>query len=205
MRRFCTLTSETAVVPVLNIIGPVGIGKTSAAFAISDLLQAASVSHAVADLDYLRRAFPAPPDDPFHMRLGFRNLAAVWDNYRESGAQCLMVPSVMESPEDIEALRTAVPGAEIFVTRLSAPMSVTHQRIRGRENRVESLEWYLARAVQLEAELTEKGLEHIVVETGGLDIPGVARRLLAEWRIHSRAFAGLLEAAATGSNRTLSS
>jgi hypothetical protein len=50
-------------VPLLNIIGPVGIGKTSVAFAISDIFQydrAEVFPHALIDLDDVRRQWPAP-------------------------------------------------------------------------------------------------------------------------------------------------
>ena len=44
--------SETIRVIFLN--GPVGVGKSTVANAISELLEARGVHHAVVDMDYLR-------------------------------------------------------------------------------------------------------------------------------------------------------
>ncbi|MET8756910.1 hypothetical protein [Lentzea sp. NPDC004782] len=44
----------------LLITGPVGIGKTTVAEAVGDVLAAASVPHAVIDLDWLRHCTPKP-------------------------------------------------------------------------------------------------------------------------------------------------
>ena len=67
------------------------------------------------------------------MALGFRNLAAVWQNYRDAGARCLIIPSLLDSDDQAE-LRKAVPGADIYVVRLVAPLAVNHDRIRGRRS-----------------------------------------------------------------------
>ncbi|HLZ14560.1 MAG TPA: hypothetical protein VKQ34_01060 [Candidatus Saccharimonadales bacterium] len=173
-------------VPVLNIIGPVGIGKTSVAFAISDILQYDRdevLPHALIDLDDVRREWPAPEGDPFNMTLGFKNLAAVWKNYQEAGAQCLIIPSVMESPDDFDKIRTAVPGADIFVVRLVAPLHVNHERIRGREKGESGLKWHLERSTQLARELEEKKLEHITVNTEGRLPDEIAREIVERWGV----------------------
>jgi adenylylsulfate kinase len=46
------------------------------------------------------------------MALGFRNLAAVWQNYRDAGARCLIIPSLLDFDDQAE-VRKAVPGADI--------------------------------------------------------------------------------------------
>jgi adenylylsulfate kinase len=171
-------------VPVLNLIGPVGIGKSTVADALADILAYDyGIPHAVVDLDHVRRAFPPPPDDPFHMALGFRNLAAVWQNYAEAGARCLIVPSVMESAGDLAALAAAVPGADVFVVRLTAAPEVNAARIRGREHSAAALAWCLNRAAQLAHELAEKRLEHVVVATDGKTPRAVAEEVLERWGV----------------------
>lgn len=90
-----TSKDRPKTIPVLNIIGPVGIGKTSVAFAISDIFQydySQVLPHALIDLDDVRHAWPAPENDPFNMELGFKNLASVWRSYEEAGAKCLIYP-----------------------------------------------------------------------------------------------------------------
>src|SRR5688500_12076589 len=83
-------------IPVAVITGPVGVGKTSVASAISDLLGDAGRAHALIDMDWLRSCHPAPPDDPFHTALGIDNLARVWAGYRGAGAERLVLVDVVE-------------------------------------------------------------------------------------------------------------
>ncbi|AZN41774.1 hypothetical protein [Paenibacillus albus] len=171
-------------VPVLNIIGPVGIGKSSTADAISEVLEYDhALPHAVVDLDHVRRGFPPPEGDPFNRELGFHNLAAVWNNYRSFGAKCLIIPSVMEGNEDLDKLRRSVPGADLFIVRLTAPLEVNHARIRGREKTEDSLNWHLKRSAQLAEELAAKKLEHIVVDAETKSPSEIAREIIREWGI----------------------
>jgi adenylylsulfate kinase len=182
-------THNPESVSVLNIIGPVGIGKTSVAFAISDIFQYDRdevFPHALIDLDDVRREWPAPEGDRFNMALGFKNLAAVWKNYQEAGAKCLIIPSVMESPDDFDKIRAAVPGADIFVVRLVAPLHVNHKRIRGREKTEDGITWHLERSTQLAKELEEKKLEHIVINTEGRQPDEIAREIAERWGVLSR-------------------
>lgn len=176
------ITNRT--VPVLNIIGPVGIGKSTCADTISDILiDVYEIPHAVVDLDDVRRAHPAPKEDSFHMELGFRNLAAIWQNYQEAGAKCLIIPSVMENQAHLDKIRMSVPGADLFVVRLSSSLEVNHERIRGREKTVDSLNWHLNRSTQLAQELSEKKLENIIVDTEGKQPSDIAREIINKWRV----------------------
>lgn len=178
------MAERTQTVPVLNIIGPVGIGKSTTADAISEMLtNEYTIPHAVVDLDHVRRAYPAPREDPFNMELGFKNLAAVWKNYQSVGALCLIVPSVMESKENLDEIRTSIPGADIFVVRLVASLEVNHARIRSREKTVDSLNWHLQRSTQLARELSEKKLENITVDTEGKGPTEIGREITAKWGI----------------------
>jgi len=170
-------------VPVLNIIGPVGIGKSSVAEAISEILTNHLIPHAIVDLDDVRRAYPEPSDDPFHMMLGFRNLAAVWANYQAVGARCLIIPSVMEQQSHFDEIRQAVPGTDLFVVRLEAPLEVNHARIRGREKTPESLKWHLNRSTQLREELRQKQLEDVVIETESKTPRDIATEIIALWGV----------------------
>ncbi|SFJ33364.1 hypothetical protein SAMN02799624_04111 [Paenibacillus sp. UNC496MF] len=173
-----------AQVPVLIIIGPVGIGKSSTADALSEALEYDhALPHAVVDLDHVRRGFPPPQDDPFNKELGFSNLAAVWSNYRSHGAKCLIIPSVMESQADLNEIRRSVPGAELFLVRLVASLEVNHARIRGREKTFESLNWHLRRSAQLAAELAVKKLEHVVVDAENKPPSEIAREIIRRWGI----------------------
>ncbi|RAP78551.1 hypothetical protein [Paenibacillus montanisoli] len=178
------MNTQESLVPVLNIIGPVGIGKSSTADAISEILEYDySLPHAVVDLDHVRRAFPPPSEDTFNMELGFKNLAAVWNNYRSVGAKCLIIPSVMESKEHLDKMRNSVPGADIFVVRLVASLEVNHARIRGREKTIDSLNWHLQRSTQLAKELAQKKLEQAIVDTENKSPSDIGREIIGKWGI----------------------
>ncbi|OII33174.1 ATPase [Curtobacterium sp. MMLR14_010] len=70
---------------VLFVGGRSGVGKSTAAEALHDLLSAAGVRHAVIEGDVLDLAYPAPHVEHPEARLAERNLAALWANYRELG------------------------------------------------------------------------------------------------------------------------
>lgn len=70
---------------VLFVGGRSGVGKSTAAEALHDLLTAADVRHAVIEGDALDLAHPAPHVEHPEARLAERNLAAIWANYRELG------------------------------------------------------------------------------------------------------------------------
>lgn len=114
--------------PVVVITGPVGVGKTTTAGALGELLIEQEVTHTFVDMDALTATFPRPPDDRFNERLGFRNLADVARNGREIGSTRLIVAGVVESRDGKERYREAIPDAEVTVVRLLAPI----ERIRAR-------------------------------------------------------------------------
>jgi ABC-type glutathione transport system ATPase component len=70
---------------VLFVGGRSGVGKSTAAEALHDLLAAADVRHAVIEGDVLDLAFPAPHVEHPEARLAERNLTAMWANYRALG------------------------------------------------------------------------------------------------------------------------
>jgi putative protein kinase ArgK-like GTPase of G3E family len=67
----------TPAAPFLIVTGPMGVGKSTVAEAVSDALRTAGVPHALVDLDAFTGCYPPPPDDPYRQRLALRNLAAV--------------------------------------------------------------------------------------------------------------------------------
>jgi broad-specificity NMP kinase len=73
---------------VLLIGGRSGVGKSTAAIALHELLIAAEVKHALIEGDYLDLAYPAPHEAGHD--LAGQNLAAMWGNYRRLGYQRLI-------------------------------------------------------------------------------------------------------------------
>src|SRR5687768_5058698 len=130
---------------MLVITGPVGVGKTTVAMAISQLLSDAGAAHAMIDMDHLRWCSPSPEEDPFHISLGLRNLAAVAAAYREAGAGRLVLADIVESRADVAGYQEAVPGASVVVVRLQASLRTILGRLESRESG-DTLEWHQGRA-----------------------------------------------------------
>jgi broad-specificity NMP kinase len=153
-------------VPVLVITGPVGVGKTTVAAAISELFSEHGLAHAVIDQDWLRWCLPNPPHDPFHVALGLKNLAAVWANYRAAGAGHLIIADVVEAQADLTHYRSAVPGAVITVVRLDATLPTIHARLARRDTG-DSLEWHRNRAAELLLLMEQNAIGDLRIDTEG--------------------------------------
>jgi predicted kinase len=143
----------TAPVPVLVITGPVGVGKSTIAAEAAWLLRQADVPHALVDLDRIEQSWPVPADDPGNERVSHRNLACMWANFRQAGADRLIFARVLETRSLLRRVAKAVPGAQITVVRLRAPLAVLHERIRSRE--ASDPDWFLDAATHT-AEVFER-------------------------------------------------
>jgi predicted kinase len=163
-------------VPTLIVTGPVGVGKTTVATAIVDVLDAGGIPSAFVDMDALRACYPRPAGDPFHTALGYRNLAALWANFREVGAERLVLADVVES-RDLSPYRRAVPGADISIVRLIASPETITRRLHGREDG-EALAWHLARAVELTALMEREGVGDLVIDTNDKTPAALAEGIL---------------------------
>jgi hypothetical protein len=151
----------TAPVPVLVITGPVGVGKSTIAAEAAWLLRQADVPHALVDLDRIEQSWPVPADDPGNERVSHRNLACMWANFRQAGADRLIFARVLETRSLLRRVTKAVPGAQITVVRLRAPLAVLHERIRSRE--ASDPDWFLDAATHT-AEVFERAQveDHLV-------------------------------------------
>jgi chloramphenicol 3-O-phosphotransferase len=167
-------SADHTPVPVVVLTGPVGVGKTSVASALSDLLNDHGLAHAVVDMDWLRWCNPAPPHDRFNETLGLKNLALVWASYREAGAARLIVADVVEHPDTLAAYRRAVPGAALTLVRLRATLPTLHARLAGREQGA-NLEWHRDRAAVLAAQMERDAIEDWALDTD--DAPAAALAL----------------------------
>ncbi|MCY3813914.1 MAG: hypothetical protein OXH15_19155 [Gammaproteobacteria bacterium] len=168
----------TGRVPVLLLSGSMGAGKTTVMGEISDLLIEADVSHACVDFDGLSLIHPHEPADPHGFALAFRNLKSIWANYCAAGIERLVIAAVIESRAELAHYKEAVPGAEIVLCRLVAPIATMHDRIRSRDPGI-YLPRFLARSTELDGVLTAGHIEDFTVDNGpGRHVTDVARDVL---------------------------
>lgn len=164
--------------PVLLITGPVGIGKTAVAFETMELLEARDLPHAFFDGDWFTYFHPKPPDDRFGERFAIEALRALVPRLREElGIERLILARVLWERNSLDRYRQAIPDAEITVVRLTAPLDVIDARIRHREAG-SAVEWYLARARELDAHWEAHPVEDLLIETANRDVREIAREVI---------------------------
>lgn len=162
----------------LMVIGSVGVGKTTVIDAIGEVLAARRIPGAAIDLDWLRRGWPAPPDDRFNNRLELANLRAVSRVHLEAGAQVIVAAGVLEGREDRPLYEDAL-GCLLTVVRLTAPREVVRARLRRRhEEDSEGLAWHLGRFDELTGILDDAAVEDVSVPIQD-DPAATARAVLA--------------------------
>ncbi|TKV29202.1 adenylyl-sulfate kinase [Arthrobacter sp. NamB2] len=120
---------DSAGTSVLFIGGRSGVGKTTVALALHDLLVERGVRHAVVEGDALDLAYP----EPWEHRLAERNLAAIWSNYRALGYRRLIYTNTV-SVLETGVLSAAMGDAPAVVAvLLEADTTTANTRLAGRE------------------------------------------------------------------------
>ncbi|WP_406445532.1 AAA family ATPase [Streptomyces sp. NBC_00631] len=168
----------------LLINGTVGVGKTTVAEAVGDLLADAGVPHAVLDLDWLRKSWPAPRGDRFNFRMLMRNLRSIASNYLNAGATRLILAGVVEHQDERKQLADAV-GVDLTVCWLRAELPVIHQRLAHRhDNEPEALQWHLDRSAELDGILSRAAVDDFTVDTTTSSVPDAAVSVIkaANWQ-----------------------
>lgn len=150
----------------LFVNGTVGVGKTTVLDHLGDAFEAAQVPFALIDLDWLRRSWPAPEEDPFNLGLELANLAAYCRNLVSGGPRTVVLAGVLEDPAVRARYEHAV-GSPLVVVRLSVDEAHLVARLRGRypdPDRGAHLEWHLHRTLEMERALQRADLDDAVVE-----------------------------------------
>jgi gluconate kinase len=163
----------------LLLTGTVGVGKTTTSEAVGRLLERTGVPHAVIDLDWLSKGWPAPEADPFQFALLLANLRAVAANFLQAGAQRLVLAGVVETRADRDRYQDAL-GVPLVVVRLRADLDVVRTRLAGRHAHEEAeLGWYLHRSGELDAVLDGANVADHTLDVTGLGVHTAAAAVLA--------------------------
>ena len=167
-------------IPILIISGPVGVGKTTIGEEVSTILVGRGIPHSFIDMDGLAETYPRK--DRFGTELALKNLQDVWTNCAEAGSRNLILPTVIESLEDVKSIRQAIAGAAPVVCRLRAGDETLIERVTKREIG-SGLDWHQTRSLELAKSLDQNGPADFVVETDNRSIIDIADEIVAkvEW------------------------
>lgn len=168
---------------VLFISGRSGIGKSTAALTLHELLIGHDVQHAVIEGDYLDLAHPAPHLAYPDANLTERNLAAMWAAYRSLGYRRLIYTNTA-AVITLSNLVTAM-GDDPLVTAVLLRSSDEHTRPRlERRNHGTINPALLEHSATMASRLDEKAPASVHrINTDQLDPTQVATQLLllTEW------------------------
>lgn len=160
---------------MLFIGGRSGVGKSSAASALHDLLAAREVQHAVIEGDTLDLAWPVPWEHDDDM--AGRNLAAIWNNYRSAGFRRLVYTNTVSVLEARHLSAMMGDDPQVVAVLLRAEDETVVERLGRRESGaslVAHLERSRARAAELDA---RAGADVLRIDTDGMTAVEVAEEL----------------------------
>ena len=164
-------------VPVLYVTGPVGVGKSTVVRRPVACSPDRGVAYAAVDTEWLGDSWPRPAEDPWNGRVLFENLRWVWGNFRRAGAARLICAGVVTDRSVLSYVAEAIPGAELTVVRLRAPISVIEDRLRAREP-AGALGWYIRFAHELNQAMESVGLDDHIVDNVDVSVTDVAEDIL---------------------------
>ncbi|MFG1906504.1 AAA family ATPase [Kribbella sp. NPDC048928] len=163
------------------INGSVGTGKTTTAERLGDELERRGVAGAVIDVDWLRRAWPAPADDPFQTTLALENLQTIASNFRRAGARVLVAATVVETLDELQRNATALGSNRLLHVRLTAASDAIRSRLARRHDDDEAgLQWHVQRHPVLASILDQAGFpDELILDTTHKAVDEVVQEVIA--------------------------
>ena len=167
-------TATAAGVPLLLIIGPPGVGKSSAARHLGRLLEDGRVGCACVDRDDFG-VDGLLDEDPLV------DLQEILLSHVAAGAQRLVVAWRIESDAELDRFRAQLPWSDITVCRLRAATGELLDRIAGEQHSFQRLHLQ-SMALEMAPRLERQASEDILLATDDAPPQLVAVRALRQWR-----------------------
>ncbi len=163
-------------IPTLLLTGTVGSGKTVVAIEIGHMLEQQGKPAAVVDLDWLGWLHLHPSSISADQLIA-RNLAAIWPNLREAGMRYAVLARAVLGRDALDALRVAIPEADLVVVRLTASPGTIEGRL-GQRDSGQELDEHLRESMEMSRVMDQAGLEETSVVTDDQAPREVAREVL---------------------------
>ena len=168
-------------VQVIVITGPPGVGKSTTAIAVSDVLAQRDIPHAMIDMDHVRWLVPGSESDPRNVQMGLKHLSILTESYRMAGAQVLILADVVAAEEPHAMFKQAIPDSGVTIVRLRLPLVTIRERIAEREPEGQH-DWFMDKAALVSRVYDELDVGDLVVDCLEKSPEEIARELLG--RIH---------------------
>lgn len=162
---------------VLVLTGGLGSGKTSVAVEVGEVLEARGEPVSVVDLDQLCWISPATwsPLTVDDVLLG--SLAALLPVHAGAGVHRLVLPRLLRTTTEVDALRGVVGPVSLLVVELTATADTRAERLRRRDSGG-VLDGHLVEVASL---LPDDGVAAARLETGGRGVREVAAEVVRLW------------------------
>jgi hypothetical protein len=160
------------VTSLIVVSGPTGVGKTTVAWEMVDVLEERDVPFGFFDPDLIHFR-PFRDGDRFNTAAWEAALRTVWPLME---VERLIVPLVIEERQAAERI---LPGAALVIARLTASEETVGARLRKREiGAGPGFDWHLARAQELEEHWRKHPVEDFLVETDNRSVRDIALEVL---------------------------
>jgi hypothetical protein len=114
-------------IDLLILQGPPGAGKSSLASKIASELRSREIIHTIIELDALANIYPISLND-----IMYKNLAAIWPNYKHLGEIKVIIPTYLQAGER-EIVLEAAPADRTTICEVIVPLPELLLRIADRE------------------------------------------------------------------------